>query len=312
MNLQNVVLTGASGMFGRHCLEEMHKIGCSGFACSRRRPNYLPPGWLWQQIDFAKEVSPDSLNEFFPDAEAVIHAAAQIPNSREVEIEAMFRTNVAASMQIASWAHRKKIPLAFISSSSVYKDTTKVGLVETDDCSSGSFGGFYAYSKRMAEQALLFFAQQGSTVAILRPSAMYAAGQDSDFLLQRFLSSLLNEGRLVLTPPFEDSFHFVHASDVARAAIQALKKGKSGIFNISYPQSYTVEEIAEICFRTTKNGKILRSEGKASREACARFHLNVRKAACELDFQAAIDLERGIEELYRVDFKKQRKGRDEV
>jgi nucleoside-diphosphate-sugar epimerase len=152
-----IVVTGASGMIGGNLLRLLGERGVACAATSRRVPAAMPAGSTWVEWDLGRWQSPLDLDRLFPAASAVLHAGALVPANIAEDVSAeLFDTNVRGTLCLAHWAFRKRIPLVYLSSSTVYRHPDRPGIVETDPLlSRGAAGfGFYSLSKLLGEEAV--------------------------------------------------------------------------------------------------------------------------------------------------------------
>lgn len=282
MVLKRVALTGGSGMLGRHLLALLVADGLEGLAPSRRE---------WDLADWR---TPEELDLLFPGAQAVIHAGALVPEGSGADSSrALLDVNVRASACLGEWARKKGIPLVFISSATVYADPHKPGITEADaKAAVPGLGGFYAFSKLAAEQALQFLAGDGLSLCILRPSSIYGTGLKSG-LVARFLSAAERGETIRLAPPVDDRVNLLHASDAAVAALDALRRGARGVFNVAAASETGVLELARACVEAAGKGSVSEEPGE-SRPPFVRFKLDCAAARAAFGFQPRIDLREGL------------------
>jgi len=75
-----VLITGASGFIGRHCVEALLKRGCEVHAVSRGLPVGDAPGLIWHQADI---LQPTGVTDVFSECKPthLIHAAWNVTNT---------------------------------------------------------------------------------------------------------------------------------------------------------------------------------------------------------------------------------------
>jgi len=99
---------------------------------------------------------------------------------------------------------------------------------------------------------------------------------------------------IVLNQPVTDSMDLIHASDVARAMVDAAEREAYGIYNIASECQKTVAEVAQLCVTLVGRGAVAVSEHVATRKGQLRFGLVCDRARKAFDFSPRIDLKTGI------------------
>ncbi len=303
MVLDKVALTGTSGMLGRHVLAALAQAGINVAGASRTRPDILGADDQWASWDLREWKTPDELDALFGEAQAVIHLGAVVPAPGEAATRRdTFDANVRACLALGEWAMARNLPLVFISSATVYAAPEAAGISENAPQTRHGFGGFYGFSKVLAENVFENLRGEGLAVAILRPSSTYGAGLPSKKMLSGFLETAEQDQTIELVPPINDRVDMLHAADLAQAILATLRKGAWGTFNISSGHPASIEEIARTCIDVVGKGAVAVAPGaNTERPAITRFDLNPQAARDQLAFAASIDLHRGIEMTWKND-----------
>ena len=295
MVLNRVLVTGASGMVGRQIAAILAAAGIGCIATSRTRPDALPSSCTWVAADLTDHRDPAALDALFGDVDAIVHTAAIIPASDgRTRPRSMFDINVGASIDLAQWATENNLPFVFLSSSSVYAEPDRDGIVETDPTGANALAGLYGISKLTAEMALGAQAELGLKLAVIRPSAVYGPGLPEGKMLANFLATVRNGGTISLNPPVEDRIDFVYAGDVARAVRDVLTHAVTGTFNIGAGQLCRIDELAEACVRAAGRGDVSVRFEKPSREPITRFGLDCALARAQFGYAPAYPLDAGL------------------
>lgn len=113
-------------------------------------------------------------------------------------------------------------------------------------------------------------------------------------MVAQFLSMAGSGGNIEVAPPAHDRVNVVHAADVATAALQALSRRATGIYNIAGPETPTIVEVAELCVEVTNSGSVRVTDAPANRPPIVRFDLDTTSARIELGFEPGIDLRDGL------------------
>ena len=300
MVLNKVVLTGASGMVGRHVLAALKASGISVIASSRTRPFNLSVGAEWTPWDLCEWKHASKLDSMFRGADALIHAGAAVPRSGlELSGNNIFDANVRSCLCLGEWAVRRNLPIVYISGATVYADPERGGIKEDAAKTCAGLGGFYGFTKLLAENVFSHLQSQGLRICILRPSSIYGEGLPEGKMIADFLAAARQDKPIELTPPTDDRIDLVHAFDVACAALSALEKEAWGTFNVASEAPVTVEKIASVCVKTVGRGHIAVIDRLANRPANIRFGLDCSAARSRFGYMPHISLEEGIDMMLR-------------
>jgi UDP-glucose 4-epimerase len=297
MVLNCVLVTGASGMAGWHALRLLESNKIAAIGTSRTPPRFAQGADVeWRKWDLLNCLSPGELTCLFPNVDAVLHLGAFVPQTAEDlnDYDKIFDINVRGSLCIAEWALKMNIPVVFLSSATIYDQINSRNISEEDAKTKGSFGGFYSYSKLLAEQIFQYFAEKGLRLVILRPSAMYGFGLPRTKMVVDFIYKARNNDMIILRPPVHDQFNLIHAQDVVMAAIQALKLDAFGIYNVAFNRLYTILDIATVVCKTVGRGSVEVIPCTKKEKPIIRFDLNCDRARMTFMFDPKITLENGI------------------
>lgn len=299
MVLNAVVLTGASGMLGRHVVSALGSANFRILACTRstEQMNDVAERRVW---DLAQWRSFDELDELFEGAQAVVHAGAMVPRNPEPLDEGrMFDVNVRACQNLGEWALARSVPVVHISGAIVYAQQDRENIDETAPTSYTGQGGFYGLTKLLSEDIFRRLRERGLQVAILRPSSIYGFGLSSTKVLRTFLATAARDGTIELTPPVDDRIDLIHATDVATAVVDVLKAEVWKTFNLASGHPPTVLEIANACLAVTGKGKIqVRDTEQDIRKPRKRFFLNCERARRDLGWAPRVGFQQGLTALF--------------
>ena len=146
--MTKIAVTGAGGMVGRHMLSVLSENSIDCLTLTRK-------DW-----DITQWKTLDELDSLFKDSDAVFHFAAQLPNKHVTTLD-LFDANVRSCLNIAQWAVARSVSVIFLSSATVYKDAHKHNIKELDEKVVNGFGGFYGYTKYLAENILEHYRFEG-------------------------------------------------------------------------------------------------------------------------------------------------------
>lgn len=153
----------------------------------------------------------------------------------------------------------------FISSSAVYPETLPQPFSEDMPCGKNSVWGDYGVNKLEAEKELL---KRVPHAYILRPPYLY--GQMQNLYREPFAFDCADGDRPFCIPKNgKMSLQFFHVEDLCRfIEILMEKHPDERVFNVGNPESVTVEEWAELCYKAAgkKIKKIFVNESHVQRD----------------------------------------------
>lgn len=300
MVLKRIGLTGASGMVGRHLRALCERRGIDYVATSRTSILGIPAQCHWYPWNLATWKSAQELDQLFGTVDVIFHVGARVPRrSEEMSVGDIFDANVRACLNIGQWACQRNIPLVFLSGATVYADPARVGILEDDQkTDGGGVGGFYGYSKWIAEEVLSHFRHLGLPLLVLRASSVYGSGLSDDKMISSFLKRASRGEVIELQQPIGDTVDLIHASDVAEAIVQTIEQETWGTFNIASERQYTMEEIAQACVDVVGRGVVKIIGKPVGGSERMRFGLSCNAARAAFDFQTRMSLIDGLTEMW--------------
>lgn len=299
MVLKRVALTGASGMVGRHVIAELSRRGISCAATSRNRPQYLPENSTWQRWDLQDWKELQEFDMIFGTPDALFHVGALVPDGRyTIAAKDIIDCNVRATANLAGWAQARNIPFLYMSGATVYANPLREGIGEDDPKQEGNgVGGLYGLSKLLSEE-LLTALLPNTPVCILRPSSIYGFGLAENKMIPQWLDRASKGQAIEIIEPAHDALDLIHASDVARAMVDAVSNEAWGVFNIAQEQLVTIQTIAQMCVEIAHAGYVEIKKGDTNRPASIRFGLRCDRARAAFGFVPQVDLPTGIRRLF--------------
>ena len=239
--MNEIAVTGANGMTGSHMVSFLKSKGIPVKAVTR------------QEWDLTEWKSFDDLDHIFGSVLAIFHFGAQLPyndfKNDNRQTQQIFDANIRSCLNLAEWAKLRNIPIVFLSGAVVYKNPHASRIIEADPKVVNGFGGFYGYSKLLAEGIFGHFSSEGLKCIILRPSSIYGYGLPSEKLVQNYIDIAFSNSDIRITG-YKNRINLIHAYDVATAAFSAYKNESWGIFNISAIKLEKSSEMVSIstCF----------------------------------------------------------------
>ena len=279
-------------MLGRHLLARLERDSVDHVELGRSSE---PVSW-----DLSHWPHPGTLDGAFGDCDAVVHAGALIPRrGRETAWNEWYDANVRACAALAEWGSSAEVPIVFISSASVYSNPNAQSLNESDARGGGTLGGLYATSKLLGERVFEAFMQEGGRCAILRPSSLYGTGEAVGALTSRFVRAAQAGEQIELKAPFDDTFDFIHAADVADAVVRVMVAEAWETLNVASGREVTLVELAESAVAAVGRGSVLRAASAVeARAGRPQFQLDTTRARRLLGFQSSISLRSGLRALH--------------
>jgi nucleoside-diphosphate-sugar epimerase len=229
-NVQRAIVTGGSGLLGRHLTGALLDRGFN----VRIFDMTLPPKGL-EHVEFVKgDVSDaEAVMEACRDCTVAFHLAGRMPQAR-LSKEGFWRINVGGTKNVAEACLRHRVPaLIFASTIEIYGAQKDFPIHEE---SPKLFTGIYSRNKWECEQMLLEYRKNhGLKVSMMRMPMIMGAG----FYHEKAALSMMRrvrDGKPLPLPGGPDiPFTIVAATDVADAFIAAFetKEANGEAFNIS-------------------------------------------------------------------------------
>lgn len=289
MVLGKVGLTGATGMLGGHIYAALESAGIEVIPTSRAARECFTK---WDLCDW---LTHDEFDVIFPGVDAIVHAGASVNFPGEMSDACLFDVNVRACLNLGRWALTRNIPIIYISGAIVYKDPHALLQRESANTGWNGLGGFYGFSKLLAEDVMLRLRQQGLNIAILRPTSIYGKNLNKEKLVQRFLGSAVSNKTIELSAPTEDQVDLIHAADVARAVTLVLKNNKWDTFNLSSASPISIKGLAQACIDIAGKGQIsIVGETKSNYQPAVMYSLDSEYAAESLQWRPLVDIHLGL------------------
>jgi nucleoside-diphosphate-sugar epimerase len=279
-----LAITGSNGVIGRHLIAKLNILGMP----------YKPITKLDWDLKQWKDIK--ELDDICGEACAVLHCGALVPKpGLSANLQDLLLANVNACGALGLWAMDRKIPILYAGSAGVYAPTS-IPAREDSPLSPTPLGGTYGLSKLLGERLLVGLVEQGLDLCVLRITSVYGAGMAPNKLVSRLLRSAQEGHSLAVTPPYNEYFNLVHASDVASAFIKALNANVRGVFNIGGSALVSVLDIAEACLRVAGKGRIndIPDVNQSIQPEVHHFNVDISKAQQTFGFEPAVDLQNGL------------------
>jgi len=301
-----ILVTGGAGFIGGHCLMRLlgaghelvvvdtltalptareQKLATLALAARTGPTLHLP-------IDVRER---DAIIAAVGRADVVIHLAA-LPGvapsmQRPYDYASVNLAGTAAMLEVAAAVGARRV--VFASSSSVYGDGG--GAPQREDAAAVRPESPYGATKRACElMASAWSPVAGIGVTALRFFTVYGPGQRPDMAVHTFMR------RIAFGEPVhvrgDAGRDFVHVEDVARAVELAAGRTTSGleIFNVGTGVGTSLADLVALIGRTLDRTPRVGADLAPWPGDVAHTRADPARAATELGFRAAIDLEAGL------------------
>tara|TARA_R110002126_G_scaffold25660_3_gene87711 strand:- start:838 stop:1860 length:1023 start_codon:yes stop_codon:yes gene_type:complete len=156
--------------------------------------------------------------------------------------------------------------------------------------------GTYGIWKRAGEQLLEQCSKDhGLDYTTVRPSAVYGPLDNSNRVVGQFLINSMRDKKLSVNGDTE-RLDFTYIDDLAKGIIDALFKGKKGIYHLTRGQSATIKHVAETIVKLVGKGTVEIKEKDTAFPS--RGTLNISKAKTDFNFDPKISIDNGLEMYY--------------
>lgn len=302
---RNVLVTGGTGLIGSHLVELLLERGANirTVVHSRRSPIESRD----VEIVCGDLTKWDSCVEAVKGMDYVFHLAAFVGGvGRNVAHPAgMFTPNVLMNTQMLEAARLEGIErYLYTSSACVYPGDLDFFVEERGwDGPPAQSNASYGWVKRMGElQARAYFQEYGMKIAIVRPTNAYGPRDNFDLETSHVIPALIRKAverhdPFVIWGTGESTRDFIHAKDIARGMLLALKKYPVGDpVNLATGSSIKIKDLAYLILKLSgyQNARVIFDQKKPTGQVERK--VSTPKAKEKISFVAQISLEEGIKE----------------
>lgn len=284
----NILITGANGLLGKHFLN-IHNADYILHATVRRMPKNPIENVTYHIIDLSSDWS---INDLPNDIGTICHFA-QSDKFREFPEQAMdvFDVNISSTAKLLDYGYRNKVKnFIYASSGGVYA-STKQAFKENSPLVESHELGYYLGSKRCGEILASTYSSQMS-VSILRFFFIYGAGQKRSMLLPRLVDNIRNGIPIILQGEEGLNINPIHVSDAVKAIGKCIGKEESSTFNIAGQNTYSLKKISTIIGTLVEKEPIFEYQDTPTQNIVANI-----TAMEEQLHSPQIDLEQGLLDL---------------
>ncbi|MFB0566245.1 MAG: NAD-dependent epimerase/dehydratase family protein [Candidatus Aminicenantaceae bacterium] len=181
--------------------------------------------------------------------------------------------------------------LIYLSSSMVYGDFPKDGVYEDSPLKPK---GMYGTLKLCAEQIMIAYNRvYGIPYTIIRPSALYGPRCVSRRVTSLFVENALENNPIRIEGDGEDKLDFTYIDDLVQGVFRVVvnKEARNQIFNMTFGESRSINELVEILKKNFSGVRIIREERDPLRPL--RGTLKIDKAKELLGYNPEYPVESG-------------------
>lgn len=278
-----VWVTGPGGLLGSHVAATLRAVGHEVLPVGREAVPDLAAADAVERLRALKAPG------------AVVHCAAAIPTAA-CPPEGVAAINRKMDDNLLVYLREHPVRLVFISGVSVYRDYGRPGLLDEDSPAvPQNCRNAYFREKCVSEKGFL---DAGGTV--LRVSSPYGTGQRHKNVLALFVEKIRENKDITLYGDGSRTQDFVHAADVARAAVLALAGDEPDVYNIVSGRPVSMRQLAETtisCCPGYAGKRVYLNQPDP--QAGFRAEFSRKKAQSRLGWVPQVALEEGLLQLLR-------------
>jgi nucleoside-diphosphate-sugar epimerase len=298
--MKRLLVTGASGFLGRHCLEllanENYEVHAT-FRETGKRPE--KSSVAWHECDLLSPGASSKLVARLKPSYLLHLAWYAVPGKfwEAPENKLWIRASQELVRSFADHGGKR-----FIAAGSCAEYGRRAG-----ECQEAATplkpDSFYGECKVAFQEQLNQLGQRsGLTTAWGRVFFLYGPFEAPSRVVPYVIRSLLS-GRRALCSSGSQILDFLHVRDVASAMVTMLGKDVSGPFNIGSGCPIQLREILLEIGRCTNRTELIQFDARTSPEPAEHVWANIRRITSETSWRPRVTLERGIQET--VDWWKQ-------
>ncbi len=287
----NVLLTGVTGLLGRHLARRMAASAKNTIIGIARDVREAVPSvhYVYGQIQNRR-----TYQGVPGEIDVCIHTAAAVPSKEQIGgQEECIVTNIQGTLELVKFL-RSTSPHAYILvTSTIYVYRPLDNETKTED-SVVMPDTFYALSKLYSESIVL---KSGLRAGVLRLSSLYDSRGEAR-VHQKLLYDWVDRARdgqdLVIWGTGGERRNYLHVDDAVEAVVQAVSREAVGIYNIASDHTASTYEIAQTILKLTGSSSEIVVDSTKSIYAPISG-VSIEKARRELNFQPRIGLASGLQ-----------------
>ena len=231
MTEKKIAIIGGSGLIGSELVKHYGKNNVK-VSSSKKNKNYY-------YLDLSKKINKENFKNFLKNIDVLIYCASII---KEKNKKKLYKFNYLYFKSIINILKNTKVKLVYLSTMSIYPINTDYICHERKKIKIESMaGGFYAYTKYLAEKNILRKLRKNSYL-ILRLGSIYGLKKKSN-LLDRLLYKIRNNKQLFFTKPLTIKLNFLHVNQLVGCIDFLVKRKKNGIYNVGNFNSISLNKL---------------------------------------------------------------------
>jgi nucleoside-diphosphate-sugar epimerase len=282
---QNILITGASGLVGRHLIDSLVNEEYRLYALYYlSEPSFTHENVTWIKCDLQTESLPVIRDKII---DVIVHCAALTPTTF-ISDESCYIANTVFDAKVLDFCNSNP-DTAIIYLSSIYIEKYK-----TDELIEHSK---YLYRKWQSEQQIF---QLKNRSICLRISSPYGIHQMYRNVLKKFLENAVKGENIFIYGTGSRTQDFIAANDVAEAILLVIKNDLNNeILNICSSQPVSMKELATIVADVAENKIAVELANQPDAQEEYRADFNNTVARQKLNWYPATSLHIGIAEWYK-------------
>ena len=300
-----ILVTGGNGLIGKAVVNASLRNGLSV-----RSMDLMRSGIEGAEHFVGSILDVNNVNEAVRGCDAVIHLAAMLGVKKtETNRLEVLNLNIQGTVNILEACVKNHIEkIIFTSSSEIYGDQDVEFISETCHRNPKSI---YGVSKLAAEEYIeAYNVYYDLNYSILRYFNVYGPGQVAEFVLPRFIKSVMDNKSPVVYGDGNQLRSFCYVDDIANGTILALlsKKSNTEVFNLGNDQDkITILETARKVIEVSGKKLIpqiipFNSADRTSKRDIYRRIPDITKARTLLGYEPKVFLEEGIRRVFKAGY----------
>ena len=278
-----VLITGAEGFIARNIIQELkHKVE---FIKVSRKSHYK----ITNLLSF----------ENLKNIDIAIHCAAKtfIPDSFTNPYK-FYHFNINSSLKVAEFCRLKKIKTLIFINAYPYGIPKYLPIDEKHPLEPHSP---YNSSKIISEKLLIDYLNDTTNVISLRVFNVYGQYQNKNFLIPKVIKQIKNNEEIKLNDlrPKRD---FLYIKDLVLLIENILiSNSTSGVFNVGFGKSYSIEEIVKIISKLIQKDCKIQSLNKYRNNEILDLYSNIEKVYKHFNWSPSYSLEDGLNDYLKTE-----------
>ena len=274
--IPSVLVTGASGFFGKRLVERLRACGETVETHSTRDGNLV-------------ERAPAALG-----VKHVYHLAAKtfVPASWRTPVE-FYAVNILGTARVLEYCRCIGASFTLVSS---YLYGAPIQLPISEEHPVAAFNP-YGHSKLLAEEITQYYhVTFGVPVTIVRPFNLYGPGQSEEFLVPTLIRQARSaDDGVISVEDLRPKRDYLYVDDAVDLLILLRRARARGIYNAGSGVSTSVRELAEIIMEIVGTSKPILSRNRARPNEVLDIVADISKARADVGWFPRIALRTGLE-----------------